>query len=164
MPHGDCGATVIEIIRQVMLPAAYGLLPSVMASPNATRMLMAIGWQESRFEHRTQLKNGPARGFWQFELGGGVIGVMAHHRSKPHAIAALEALQYPGGYPPHAIHSAIQHNDLLAAVFARLYLWTSPLPIATTEREAWQQYLGLWRPGKPHEASWSEAWRVASEP
>src|SRR5690606_35531315 len=64
------------VVEQAIWPA-YALLPSRMDSDRATVMLLAIGLQESRFEHRRQIK-GPARGFWQFERGGGVRGVMTH--------------------------------------------------------------------------------------
>ena len=40
-------------------------------STAADVLLLAIGLQESRFEHRQQI-GGPARSFWQFERGGGV--------------------------------------------------------------------------------------------
>ena len=48
-------------------------LPDRMLSDEAVTMMLAIGYQESRFEHRRQIR-GPARGFWQFEHGGGVVG------------------------------------------------------------------------------------------
>src|SRR5690606_38643231 len=64
------------VVEQAIWPA-YALLPSRMDSDRATVMLLAIGLQESRFEHRRQIK-GPARGFWQFERGRGVRGVLTH--------------------------------------------------------------------------------------
>ena len=68
-------------------PAVYAetmqLLPAKMDSPQARAMLKAIALQESRFEHRKQI-GGPARGFWQFEQGGGVRGVLNHPYSREH--------------------------------------------------------------------------------
>lgn len=61
---------IVNPIPDILDPALK-LLPS-MDSVRARMMLLAIGLQESRFEHRRQLGNGPARGFWQFESGGGV--------------------------------------------------------------------------------------------
>lgn len=62
-------------VRDNLIPAAARLLPGVAFTPEAKVMLLAIGLQESRFEHRRQIK-GPARGFWQFEAGGGTAGVL----------------------------------------------------------------------------------------
>lgn len=150
---------MIELIRSVVIPAAFTMLPAAMSSPEAVRMLLAIGWQESRFLHRRQL-GGPARGFWQFETSG-VRGVLAHPESKKPVRDALMLLRYPYEPTPHGCHAAIEHNDLLACVFARLYLWTLPDPLPHTADAAWRQYLAVWRPGKPHPDSWGEAWRTA---
>ena len=52
-----------------------GLLPEKFTNKSVFRLLVAIGYQESRFTHRYQIvqgkpgAKGPARGFWQFELG-----------------------------------------------------------------------------------------------
>jgi hypothetical protein len=63
------------------------------------------------------------------------------------------------------IHLAIEHNDILAACFARLLLWTDPRLLPQGPERAvdgWAQYLATWRPGKPHAATWgghfSTAW------
>ena len=55
---------IVNPIPDILDPAAK-LLPG-MDSAKARVMLLAIGLQESRFEHRRQI-GGPARGFWQFE-------------------------------------------------------------------------------------------------
>ena len=44
-------------------------------SPEAEVLLLAIATQESALRHRTQV-GGPARGYWQFERGGGLAGIM----------------------------------------------------------------------------------------
>lgn len=132
-----------------------------MASDNATAMLIAIALQESRASHRCQI-GGPALGLWQFELAG-VRGVLQHPASAPHALTVLNVLRY-GNSTPYGIQQAIQHNDVLAACFARLLLWTDPrrLPGAGQSEAAWQVYLSTWRPGKPHPEPWAshyaEAW------
>lgn len=152
---------MIAIVRQHVIPAAYSVLPSAMASPLATRHLLAIGWQESRLIHRVQL-GGPARGLFQFELGGGVLGVLGHARTKTAIRDALVSLGYTRDLSPYGCYTAIQHNDILAAVFARLLLWTLPSPLPTEEAEGWRQYLAAWRPGEPHPATWPDAWAVAA--
>jgi hypothetical protein len=149
--------TTIAYIHRLVIPAAYDLLPLHMASVEATAMLLAIGLQESDgFSARAQYGNGPARGFWQFERGGGVAGVLQHHRTGP-IITALCEQTFQVSPVPSECHRAIEHNDILAAVFARLLLWTLPRPLPGRSEVdlAWRQYLASWRPGKPHEETWS---------
>ena len=143
----------IEYVQRSVFPAAYGLLPGPMASPAASAMLLAIGLQESRFVHRRQV-HGPARGFWQFELGG-VNGVLLHGASRDHAAAAMDILRYRRMDSSPA-HAALEHNDVLAAIFARLLLWTLPEALTGPQDadRAWGQYLDAWRPGKPHRQTW----------
>lgn len=145
---------MIEHIRDYVLPAAYQILPSGMRSAEATALLLAIGLQESRFMYRAQI-GGPARGFWQFERTGGVAGVLHHSATADLAQRAGWALRYPE-LTPSVAHEAIEHNDVLAAVFARLLLWTVPgrLPKINEPQQAWQTYLLGWRPGKPHAHTW----------
>jgi hypothetical protein len=123
-------------------------------------MLIAIGHQESRFAARRQL-GGPARGFWQFELGG-VNGVLSHVATKGPIGDALKALQYPHTPTPLGCHLALEHNDVLAATFARLLLWSLPgaLPVQSEPDRGWAQYVGAWRPGKPRPETWSESWAI----
>ncbi len=155
-------------IQTFIVPAAYALLPPQMHRPAATAMLLAIAMQESRLEHRQQI-GGPARGFWQFEKGGGVAGVLRHPLTAGHAQKALCDLRYPGAVAsPETVYAVLAHNDTLAAVFARLLLWTVPgrLPTVNEPEIGWQQYLDGWRPGKPHRETWntffSEAWRTVN--
>lgn len=132
----------------------------------ARRMLIAIAWQESRITHRRQV-GGPAKGFWQFEQGGGVHGVRTHQTSKWIAAKVLDQLSIPNRFD--LIYDAIEHNDMLACCFARLLLYTDPKPLpmgwsgAKNEERAWQYYIRNWRPGKPHRDTWNESWRIAVE-
>lgn len=147
--------TPLRYVRTHVYPVAFSLLPPQMDSPAARAMLTAIGLQESRFLHRRQMAQGPARGWWQFEMGG-VEGVLSHHASRPSAEAVCRVL----GYDPadeRGIHLALEHNDVLAACFARLLLWTDPrlLPSADRPVDGWTQYLATWRPGKPHASTWA---------
>jgi hypothetical protein len=149
---------VIELIQHHIIPAAYELLPTKMNRPEATAMLLAIGLQESRFQHRTQM-NGPARSFWQFEAGGGCAGVLGHVASKRHIIGAHSLLQYDLPVGAAELHRVIADNDVLAAVCARLLLWTDSRPMPRKEdgpEAAWQLYARTWRPGKPHRETWDK--------
>lgn len=157
---------MIAQIHHYIIPAAYDLLPPKMHSPAATAMLLAIGLQESRFEHRHQV-NGPARGFWQFEKMGGIRGVLTHPLTSGHAAKALRDLKYVGASEsPEAVYAVLAHNDTLAAVFARLLLWTVPgaLPNPGQSAFGWRVYIDGWRPGKPHPETWrpffDEAWAM----
>src|SRR5687767_4170577 len=107
-----------------------------MDTPPARAMLIAIALQESRLITRAQYNHGPARGYWQFEVAG-VAGVLTHSASKAHIYAALLTLNYPPATT--AVHAAIEHNDVLACVCARLLLWTDakPLPNASDAQAAW---------------------------
>lgn len=140
-------------IREQAIEPALALLPARMNSPQALVMLLAIGLQESRFRHRRQI-GGPARGFWQFERGGGVAGVLRHSASRQYAVAVCDAR----GVSPVAeqVYQRLEHDDVLAAAFARLLLWTDPkaLPAVDDAEAAWQLYLRTWRPGKPHRHTW----------
>lgn len=166
---------MIDLVQRFVIPAAYSLLPPKMASPEATAMLLAIGQQESRFEHRVQevegtarlrawWVGGPARGFWQMEVGGGVTGVLTHPASKPYLQPALRKLGYDPDIKPADLHGVIAHNDVLAAICARLLLYTDvhPLPAASLGAEAaWQCYVRVWRPGHPRRETWDAFWREA---
>lgn len=162
---------MIEHIHHQVLPVALGLLPERMTSPEAKAMSLAIGLQESRFVHRIQVTStskvtlglirGPARGFWQFERAGGVRGVLRHPASQDMAALACRILAYPA--EEHRVWEAIADNDTLACIFARLLLWTHPksLPAEGETNIAWEYYLNLWRPGKPHRSTWADNYNQA---
>lgn len=146
---------------------ALCVLPDRMDTPEARVMLIAIGLQESRFQHRRQLvgnpprPTGPATGFWQFERGGGVVGVLQHRASRDHARTLCAAI----GVEPvsQSVWQALQHDDVLAAGFARLLLWTDPfsLPKLGDINGAWDLYIRTWRPGKPHRSTWDALYAQA---
>lgn len=145
-------------LRQCVVPAAYALLPPAMASDAATALLLAIGYQESRFTARRQV-GGPARGFFMFELAG-ISGVLAHSQTAGPVRTAMRALSYPHIPTPIGCQLATEHNDVLALVFARLLLWTlpDPLPARTQPETGYRQYLDAWRPGKAKPDTWPDAW------
>jgi hypothetical protein len=147
---------MIEHVRAHVIPAAMSLLPERMDTPPARVMLLAIGLQESGFAHRKQVR-GPARGFWQFEMGG-VNGVARHHASRDRLRAVCDALRYDVG----EVYGSIADNDTLACAVARLLLWTHAKPLPTNAPNAWDYYIDLWRPGKPHRETWDAFYAEAS--
>lgn len=150
----------LRAIYRGAMRAAYDVLPERMRGDRADVLMLAIGLQESRFEHRRQI-NGPARGWWQFEQGGGVRGVLTHPASRLHAVNVCQFL----GVPNTSVHvyRALEHDDVLAAAFARLLLWTDsrPLPALGDEADAWDYYIRNWRPGKPHPQTWDTLYQRA---
>lgn len=140
-----------EALHLAIVPGLE-LLPVGLDTPEARVMMLTIGMQESRFEHRQQI-GGPAHGFWQFEKGGGVKGVLMHPSSR----LLIDSICKRLNIKQECCYDAIIYNDALAAVFARLLLFTSPkkLPSLTSDPdESWGEYLSIWRPGKPHRETW----------
>ncbi|XFB08402.1 hypothetical protein AAGT13_00040, partial [Azotobacter salinestris] len=87
---------------------------------------LTIGLQESGLIHRRQI-GGPARGWWQFEQGGGVAGVLRHPASAGYARGVCTARKVSP--EPGIVWAELEHDDTLAAAFARLLLWTDPAPL-----------------------------------
>jgi len=123
--------------------------------------MIAIAMQESRCKARRQHGSGPARSFWQFERIG-VEGLLVKVDKAQTAGRLAEICTFVGIRPVvDDIHAAIEHNDILAAVCARLLLFTHRDPIPTDQGKAWEYYLRLWRPGKPKADTWAECWQAA---
>lgn len=142
-----------------ILSPALALLPIKMDSPKARLMLLAIGLQESALVHRYQVlddptKKGPARGLWQFEQGGGVKGVLGHEKTTGWAHIVCAARDVP--FNRLSVWLRLEKDDILAAVFARLLLYSDPkaLPEPEDADGAWRLYERTWRPGKPHRQTW----------
>ena len=148
----------MDIIGEIIIPASK-LLPS-MDSPKARILMLAIGYQESRFEHRRQI-GGPARGFWQFESGGGVRGVLTHKASAYDAAKICHARGV--GSSTKEVYERLEHDDSLACCFARLLLWTDhrPLPMIGDVEGSWDYYIRNWQPGKPHRKTWDDMYQRA---
>ncbi len=155
------------MIIQHFIKPGLSLLPSRMDTPEARVQLVAIGLQESRFQHRFQMgfkpENAPARGFWQFELGGGITGVLNHRTTRAHIWRVCKNLRIEN--VAGACYEAVAFNDALACVFARLLLWTIPRPLPEIGQvdEAWDYYIEGWRPGKPHRHTWDDLYAQAVE-
>lgn len=157
-----------EIVQSAVNPA-LAALPKHLDSDKARVMLLAIGLQESRFEFRRQLGDGPARGFWQFEQGtratrGGVWGVFLHSQSTE--LLRLFCRERDCAFDPLSIWYRLEQDDILAAGVARLLLWTDPkpLPAIGDVDGAWTLYAQrTWRPGKPHRKTWNSFYSRAVE-
>jgi hypothetical protein len=158
-----------EAIGKIINPALNALSgDGIPVTDKARALLYAIGMQESRFAYSKQVSSssplpGPAMGYWQFEAAGGVAGVLTHKSTS--AAAQKHARQYLYRVNVDSVWAALAYEPSLAAVFARLLLYTDPkaLPDATPENEgaAWDYYIRNWRPGKPHRESWGKFWAAA---
>lgn len=147
-------------ILEFAVKPALSLLPDKMTSDHAKVMLLAIGLQESRLAHRCQI-GGPAKSFLQFESGGGVNGVMTHPASSLPAKTLCDHLGVP--FVRSAIFRSMEFHDVLAFGLGRLLLYTDPiaLPDLGDEQAAWDLYLRVWRPGKPHRDTWGQCYDMA---
>ena len=145
-------------IAETAIAPALALLPEAMDTPEARVMLLAIGLQESRFKHARQIVRGqpigPAKGYWQFERGGGCKGVVDHSASRywMSRVCAARGVAFNAT----AAWNAIETDHVLAAAAARLLIFTDPrrLPGLEDPASAWNLYIRTWRPGQPHRQTW----------
>jgi len=146
---------------QSCISTALGELPERMDSYSARLLIIAAGFQESDFIHRRQI-NGPARGFFQFELSG-CTGVLTHHTTQDVARGLMLSARYEAS--PVVAYGAVEHNDVLAAAFARLCFWRLPEPLPDRDDidGLWHYYRMAWAPGKPRPEKWAESYRRAME-
>lgn len=121
-------------------------------SDSARALVTAIAGQESGWAARRQI-GGPARSYWQFELGGGVAGLF---RVLPRQLGAVCA-GYDVPFDAPTVFEAMAWHDGLACAMARLLLWTDPAPLPAywDKIAGWQYYQRNWRPGRPHPETWS---------
>lgn len=142
----------VDALYQVIRPALR-LLPPALTSPEAQVEVLAIMLQESGLRTRHQDGNGPARGLAQFERGG-VRGVLDHPASAELAKSLCAARGVPA--TSYSVYTALAGDDMLAAGFARLLLYTDPhpLPAVGDTAAAWDYYVRNWRPGKPRPNDW----------
>lgn len=141
--------------------ALHGIPDSVLAR----RFLLAIALQESSLRHRRQLvsggeENGPAVSFWQFEKMGGCLGVLSHDSTAKRMTRIC--MDYNVAATPGGLWEAMRYNDVVAAIAARLLVYTLPSALPATEQDGWAQYIKAWRPGKPHQKTWPANWHAAS--
>jgi hypothetical protein len=154
---------VTSYVHSYILPAVYALLPEPMQSPEASAMLLSIGLQESQFRYRRQ-QGGPALSFFMFEVAG-VAGVRTHPLTREPFTSALRDLRYPAMATPTQLQAVLEHHDVLAAICARLLLWTDPqsMPRADECDRAWDIYTRCWRPGRPRPETWHANYAAAWE-
>jgi hypothetical protein len=163
--------SALPYVSRIVVPAAFTLLEEIARDlkhraagkldvPYAKPALLAIGLQESRFEHRRQIR-GPALSFWQAESGGGFAGLFRLESTRDIAREVLKRLAY--GEPDVADFRAIEDNDILACCGARMLLWTHPDALVGPQdpQAGWAQYTATWRPGKPHRHTWDAFWTQA---
>lgn len=151
---------VIETVCETAIMPALELLPERMNNKKAIVMMIAIGLQESRLIHRKQI-GGPAKGLYQFERGGGVRGVLNHPTTKQLAHDLCVGLM--GTSDQEAVYDELEFSDVMASIFCRLLLWTDPksLPAVGDVQGAWDLYIRVWRPGKPHRGTWNALYTKA---
>jgi hypothetical protein len=152
-----------KFLKHVIWPGlifASDVAKRALGGAQAEVMLLAIAGQESNLEHRFQV-HGPARGYWQFERGGGLAGVMSHNATRAIMRDALDALGIPT-FSENA-WAALPYSELLQVTAARCLLYTDPAPLPEVgdEQLAWAYYLRNWRPGKPHGDAWANHYRAA---
>ena len=149
-----------HVLAHAITPALCEL-PPLPSEAAARQEMLTIAGVESGCLHRRQLFNGPARGLWQFERLGGVAGVLQHRATAAHAAAACRRRQIPAA--PDEAWRALERDDVLAAIFARLLLLTDPAPLPAGVDAGRAVYPRCWRPGKPCSAAkWGESWRMAA--
>lgn len=158
--------TPLRLLRTAIAPALAELVQhGIPDTPDARRLLLAIALQESGLRHRRQVaaggaETGPAASFWQFEAGGGCAGVLTHRLTA----ACMRALcgEFKVAATPQGLWEAMRYHDVIAAIAARLLLYTLPDKLPLTAEDGWRQYLAAWRPGKPHPETWAAAWDAAT--
>jgi hypothetical protein len=156
-----------RFVAEILTPglARLAALGGPPITPLGNQMMLAIAFQESgpnlnaRYQHSPAITPGPARGFWQFELGGGASGVLDHRASSTLARALCRECEVQPH--PAAVWRALEGHDVLATGFARLLLWTDPRPLPVTRQDGWEYYLRNWRPGRPHPQNWAGNWTLA---
>ncbi len=154
-----------RLLKTAIIPALIELRGAGMADTlEVRRFMLAIALQESGLQHRRQVsadgtESGPAASFWQFEKGGGCKGVLAHPAVAQRMRAVLDAFNVESN--ALALWEAMRYQDIVAAVAARLLIYTLPAELPETADQGWSQYISAWRPGKPHISTWAANWAVA---
>lgn len=153
-----------SIVTAAIRTALTNHLPDRMDTVSARLIMLAIQKHEDPEERRYQVvkrteatrpenivgertAKGPARSLWQMEQGGGVKGVLNHYSTSDYITDICLRMEIT----PAAITCwhAIEENDVLAACFARLLLWSDPhkMPAVGDAAGAFDLYLRTWRPG-----------------
>lgn len=154
-----------KLLKTAIIPALSDLQDGgILDTKEARRFMLAIALQESGLKHRRQVvtggkENGPAASFWQFEKGGGCVGVLTHRSAAKRMKDCCDA--YNVEATPQGLWEAMRYQDIVAATAARLLIYTLPTSLPRTAEEGWRQYIAAWRPGKPHPQTWAGHWMTA---
>jgi len=159
--------TPLRLLNTAIIPALQELkFCGIPDTTEARHFMLAIALQESALVRRRQLINGagetgPAVSFWQFEQGGGCKGVLTHFQ----VAQCMRRMCVEFNVTPTAqgLWEAMRYHDVIAAIAARLLIYTLPDQLPATPEQGWEQYMDAWRPGKPHPNTWAQAWSTAAE-
>jgi hypothetical protein len=155
----------VRLLNLAIVPALAELSRcGIPDTVDARRIMLAIALQESGLTNRRQVvggtESGPAASFWQFEAGGGCKGVLTHYLTAQ-TMRNL-CFEFNVDATPAALWEAMRYHDIIAAIAARLLIYTLPSKLPTTAAEGWAQYTAAWRPGKPHPDKWQSCWDLAT--
>lgn len=156
----------IRLLNLGIIPALAALEQhGIPDTSDARRFVLAIALQESSLAHRRQVaaggaETGPAASFWQFEPTGGCKGVLSHPAVAQHMRSLC--VDFNIDPTPQGLWEAMRYHDIIAAIAARLLIYTLPSKIAVTADEGWKQYTSAWRPGKPRLQTWAQCWDLAT--
>lgn len=153
----------LQVLLTTIILSALNLLPAKMDSRGARVFLVATHLQEDPRDLPVQMGGGPAHGFWQFEKGGAVHGVMTHPATSKYAFDVCKARGVP--FLVDDVYAALAKDEILSCCFARLLAWTDaaalPDPVPQSVDQAWEYYKRNWRPGKPGPDRWPGNWQAA---
>ncbi len=141
--------------------AASQLWPAKMIQIESRALMLAVGLQTSRFEHRRQVQ-GAGRGFWGFDQSGAIHSVLQHPSTRGAIRYVLDKLRYDDS--SWTSYVACESNDILAMSFARMLLWIvpGPLPVRGAHQAAWIYYCNAFLPTAVNRETWNafydEAW------
>jgi hypothetical protein len=156
----------LRLLELAIIPALAELARcGIPDTIDARRFVLAIALQESSLAHRRQvltggIENGPAASFWQFEAGGGCKGVLTHYLVA--TTMRKVCVDFNVDPTPTGLWEAMRYHDIVAAIAARLLVYTLPGKLPTTAADGWAQYTAAWRPGKPHPEKWQSCWDLAT--
>ncbi|MFC5694160.1 hypothetical protein ACFPU0_01140 [Pseudomonas sp. GCM10022186] len=153
---------LVEIRRTVLEPA-LAMLPPALGGARAEVMLLAIGLQESGFHDRRPV-SGPERGYWRVDPDDDSLGaVLRHPATAAMAVEVCDRQQVPP--IEERVFAALEHDDLLSAVFVRLRLHIEGerLPPVGEVGDAWNLYCRAWRPQEPDRRHWGRSYAQAMD-
>lgn len=159
--------TPIRLLKSAIMPALDELATlGIPSNIRAARFMLAIALQETNLAHRRQVvagggETGPASSFWQFEKGGGCLGVLSHPSTALKMTSICNSFNVKADTA--SLWEAMRYQDIVAASAARLLIYSLPRSLPENEDEGWSQYISAWRPGKPHPEKWANCWKIAGE-